>query len=142
MIGPVSSINIRLPMILLNDVRFEPPAGAAVRRITNWPATNEPDENASNLLLLAGASSDGSWGYELAGYSGPNEDGCWGIYGGSFDDGDSVRLSSGLRLPKAPTFSIHDGGHSDVEWFPGHEGDQICVDEQGRAMYFIAFIGR
>lgn len=129
-------------MILHNDVRFEPPAGATVRRITNWPGTNEPDESASNLLFLAGPVGDGSWWYELAGYSGPNEDGCWAIWGGSFDEGDSVRLSSGLRLPKAPTFEIRHQGHPDVDWFPGHQDDQICVDEQGRALYFTAFIGR
>jgi hypothetical protein len=51
-------------------------------------------------------------------------------------------LSSGLRLEKAPGFDVRDRGYRDVQWFPGHQDDGICVDSKGRAVYFDAFVGR
>jgi hypothetical protein len=131
------------PVDLRGGTQFAPPAGAAVARIKNWPADDlsEPDGLTTGLLLLGGERPDGSWWYELAGFGdGPNADGCWLIYGGSFDEGETVRLSSGLRLTKAPGFDIRPDGYDDVEWFPGHTYDAICVDELGRAAYFQAFI--
>ncbi len=132
-----------LPVGLRGGKTFDPPPGSVVGRIKNWPAGDiyEPDGLPIGGLLLGGERADGSWWYELAGFYGPTNDGCWSIFGGSFDEGDSVRLSSGLRLPKAPEFAIRTHGHDDVDWFPGHQDDSICVDEQGRAVYFDAFIG-
>jgi hypothetical protein len=133
-----------LPVQLTNNTTFAPPAGAVVQRIKNWPANpaNEVDGFQPDVLLLGGSRPDGSWWYEIAGFPGPNEQGCWRIAGGSFDEGDSVRLSSGLRLPKAPGFRIQPQGYDSVQWFPGHEADGICVDALGRALYFDAFIAR
>jgi hypothetical protein len=113
-------------------------------RLRNWPAhpATEAEGLLPGVLLLGGERPDGTWWYELAGFRGPEGDGCWPIFGGSFDEGGTVRLSSGLRLPKAPDFVIRTYGHDDVEWFPGHQDDSICVDEQGRAVYFDAWIGR
>jgi hypothetical protein len=144
-VGVIDAATTAPPFVLRGRARFAPPPGASVERVKNWPgtATSEPDEPTSGLLLLGGQRTDGSWWYELAGFGdGPNQDGCWLIYGGSFDVGDAVVLSSGLRLPKAPSFEIRAEGHDDVDWFPGHQDDAICVDEQGRAVYFQAFIGK
>lgn len=144
-VGVIERTADGFPAQLRGGTQFAPAPGASVERIKNWPGadTAELPGLTSGLLLLGGERADGSWWYELAGFGdGPNEDGCWLIYGGSFDDGQTVRLSSGLRLPKAPSFEILDEGHDDVEWFPGHQDDAICVDEQGRAAYFDAFIGR
>jgi hypothetical protein len=133
-----------LPVTLRGGEMFEPPASSKVDRLDNWPVGDVGDAEGliANVLLLGGRRADGSWWYELAGFPGPNQDGCWSIYGGSFDEGESVRLSSGLRLPKAAGFEIRTHGHDDVQWFPGHQDDSICVDDEGRAVYFDAFIGR
>jgi hypothetical protein len=130
------------PFGLRGGGRFEVPPGAMVRRLTNWPAdpADEPDELGPGMLLLGGQAADGSWWYEVAGF-GPTGDGCWPIYGGSFDRGDSVQFSSGLEVPKAPTFEIRSHGHSSVGAFPGHQDDSVCIDDQGRATYFDLFIG-
>lgn len=141
-IGAITSTD--LPVPLTNNTSFAPPAGAVVQRIKNWPANpaNEVDGFQPDALLLGGSRPDGTWWYEIAGF-GASEEGCWRIAGGSFDEGDSVRLSSGLRLPKAPEFRIETHGHDrdNVQWFPGHQDDGICVDAKGRAVYFDAFIG-
>lgn len=111
MVGVVTSATGTLPVTFRGGGGLAPPPGATVERIKNWPGSEaaEPEGPSSGLLLLGGQRADGSWWYELAGYGdGPNQDGCWLIYGGSFDEGDSVRLSSGLRLPKAPGFEIRD----------------------------------
>ena len=142
-VGVINDAAPGLPVDLQGGTQFSPQPGVAVERIKNWPGGDEPEGLAEGLLLLGGQRPDGSWWYELAGFGeGPNDDGCWSIYGGSFDEGETVRLSSGLRLPKAPSFEILDEGHDDVDWFPGHQDDSICVDEHGRAVYFGAFIGR
>ena len=135
------------PVALTNGTIFAPPAGAPVERIKNWPASDTygAEGITPGLLLLGGSRPDGSWWYEIAGIGGgPDSEGCWSIYGGSWDEGDSVRFSSGLRLPKAPGFRIETHGHDsdNVQWFPGHQDDSICIDAQGRALYFDAFIGR
>ncbi len=133
-----------LPVPLTNNTMFAPPASAVVQRIKNWPGgpANEVEGFEPDTLLLGGSRPDGSWWYELAGF-GVGDEHCWRIAGGSFDEGGSVWLSSGLRLPKAPGFRIETHGHDgdNVQWFPGHQDDGICVDAQGRAVYFEAFIG-
>ena len=134
------------PVALTNGATFSPPSGAVAERIKNWPAgdADEVEGIIPGVLLLGGSRPEGSWWYELIGVGGgPNEEGCWSVQGGSFDEGGSVRLSSGLRLPKAPGFRIETHGHDgdNVQWFPGHQDDSICVDAQGRAVLFDAFIG-
>jgi hypothetical protein len=131
------------PVALVGGKQFSPDTGAHVGRIKNWPADTaaEAEGLSEGLLLLGGERADGSWWYELAGFAGPNEHGCWPIYGGSFDRGEAVQLSSGLWLTKAPGFEIRDSAHEDMQWFPGHSDDYICVDEQGRAVYFGPFRG-
>jgi hypothetical protein len=56
-----------------------------------------------------------------------------------------VRFTSGLRLPKVAGFNVRGGMNDRVleedMGFPGHQDDNICIDEQGRAVYFIRFIG-
>jgi len=150
-IGVIGEQAGTLPVSLVGGSTFPPSSSASVVRIRNWPNLDAPQDPSEDLvrldpgvLLLAGQRADGSWWYELAGEGGSVDEGCWTIRGGSFDEGDSVRLSSGLRLPKAPGFRIETHGHDsdNVQWFPGHGGDGICIDEQGRAVYFDAFIGR
>jgi hypothetical protein len=65
--------------------------------------------------------------------------GLW--YGGSFDTGDSIRFSSGLRVAKAPGFSIRPADTRGVQPFPGHADDSACVDSTGKARYFQLFVG-
>jgi hypothetical protein len=148
-IGVIAKQVATPPVLLRGDRTFPPSPGASVERIRNWPDLDAPADPFADfprldpeVLLLAGQRSDGVWWYELA--DGANQDGCHMIYGGSFDEGDTVRLSSGLRLPKAPGFNVRGGGRvlDDVDSFPGHGGDGICVDEQGRAIYFNRFIGQ
>lgn len=143
-VGVIETSTSALPVTLRGGGTFAPPVGSRVDRLDNWPTNDvsEAEGLIADVLLLGGRRADGSWWYELAGFTGANEDGCWSIYGGSFDEGDSVRLSSGLRLPKAAGFEIRAHSHDDVQWFPGHQDDGICVDESGRAVYFDAFIGR
>jgi len=128
---------------------LRPTAGARVERIYNWPGDAsdkdglyEPVGLQNGLLLLGGERPDGSWWYELAYHW--DEGPCFAtIRGGSFDGGDSVRFSSGLRVPKAPGFNVRSQDRpldSDMG-FPGHQEDSICLDEQGRAASFERFIG-
>ena len=147
-IGVIAEQTATLPVRLVGDKTFPPSSSASVVRIRNWPDLDAPKDPFADLvrldpgvLLLAGQRADESWWYVLA--DTPNQDGCHSIRGVSFDEGDSVRLSSGLRLPKAPGFRIETHGHDSdsIHWFPGHGDDSICVDEQGRAVYFDAFIG-
>jgi hypothetical protein len=142
-VGVIVSAAVAPPISLRDGRKFAPPPGSTVERIKNWPAwdTYEAEGIFPDLLLLGGQRPDGSWWYQLAGSDGPNDEGCWRIGGGSFEEGDRIRLSSGLVLPKAPGFEIRADGHEDSQWFPGHQDDSICVDEQGRAVYFDAFIG-
>ena len=143
-VGVIASTDETMPVRFSGGGEFAPPPGATVDRIRNWPSTdsnpgaNDPDRLMAGTLLLGGQRSDGSWWYELADFAG--DDGCHRILGGSFDDGESVRLSSGLRLPKAPGFEIRAHGRS-TQVFPGHQDDIICVDDQGRAVFFELFIG-
>jgi hypothetical protein len=143
-VGVIASTNEMLPVRFSGGGEFAPPPGATVERVRNWPATDsspaatDPDRLSAGTLLLGGQRPDGSWWYQLADFV--SNDGCRRIYGGSFDDGDSVRLSSGLRLPKAPGFEIRAHGRS-TDVFPGHQDDVICIDDQGRAVYFELFIG-
>jgi hypothetical protein len=48
-------------------------------------------------------------------------------------------------LPKVAGFNVRGGMNDRVleedMGFPGHQDDNICIDEQGRAVYFIRFIG-
>ena len=143
-IGVVAEAAAGPPISLRAGTTFAPPTSARVDRIWNWPAGTSDQATGviPELLLLGGERTDGSWWYQLAGFPGPNADGCWVVVGGSFDRGDSVQLSSGLILPKAPNFEIRTHGHDDVEWFPGHQDDSICINELGQAEYFDAFIGR
>jgi hypothetical protein len=142
-VGVVQDPVVAPPVSLRGGSTFAPPADAEVERVKNWPAreTDEAEGILPNLLLLGGQRPDGSWWYQLAGFRGMS-DGCWTVVGGSFDEGDAVQLSSGLVLPKAPDFEIRTHGQDDVQWFPGHQDDSICVDDQGRAVYFDAFVGR
>ena len=111
-----------------------------MQRLENWGDTYGPSlDLEAGVLLLGGQRDDGSWWYQLAGYANddPSDDeGCWPIGGGSFDDGRSIRLSNGLRLPKAPGFEASMGGIvvAASAAFPGREGDWICVDIEGRAV--------
>jgi hypothetical protein len=143
-VGVIASTNEMLPVTFAGGGEFAPPPGSTVDRIQNWPSTastptaKDPDRLMAGTLLLGGHRSDGTWWYELVDFA--SDDGCHRITGGSFDDGDSVRLSSGLRLPKAPGFEIRSYGRS-TDVFPGHQDDVICIDDQGRAVYFELFIG-
>jgi hypothetical protein len=143
-VGVIASTDETMPVRFSAGGEFAPPPGATVDRIWNWPSTESthwatnPDRLSAGTLLLGGQRPDGSWWYQLADFA--SNDGCHRIAGGSFDEGDSVRLSSGLRLPKAPGFEIRDHG-SGVQAFPGHQADVICIDEQGRAVFFDLAIG-
>jgi hypothetical protein len=134
-VSEVVSNNWRLPLTLQDGSVF-PPGGESVRRVKNWPGdvVSEPDEIREGSLILAGQNPDGSWWYQISG-SGANQDGCWPIYGGSFNEGDSIWFSSGLRVAKAPDFEIRDAWDV-ADPFPGHGGDLVCVDDQGLARYF------
>ncbi len=140
-VGVVVSTTWALP-VTLDDGRVFPPGSSSVRRIKNWPAgdVREPDEIRDGSLLLAGRDADGWW-FEIAGGFGPDPDDCWPIYGGSFDEGATIRFSSGLRVPKAAGFEIRDSGYHDVQAFPAHQDDYVCVDKLGRAVFFQLFIG-
>jgi hypothetical protein len=148
-VGVIDEFAAALPVKLDGGLIFAPPPGARVERIYNWPADSsddglyEPMGLDEEQLLLGGQRPDGSWWYELAGHS--SDGACYAtIQGGSFDAGDSVRFSSGLRLPKAPGFNVQGEGRvlGDDAGFPGHNGDNICIDKQGRAVWFERFIGR
>jgi hypothetical protein len=143
-VGVIASDRGGVPFDLANGSVFDPPIGATVRRLRNWPArsSTEPEEVISGSLLLGGEAGDGSWWYEIAGSAGPNEDGCWSIYVGSFDQGDFVQFSSGLRVPKDLAFEIRRTGDDNSAVFPGHQADSVCIDEAGRAQYFELFAGR
>ena len=104
MIGVIDQLAPSMPVKLRGGLTFAPPPAARVERIYNWPGDSsdkdelyEPEGLEEGLLLLGGQRPDGSWWYELAYHA---EDGpCFAtIRGGSFDGGDSVRFSSGLRL--------------------------------------------
>ena len=139
-VGVVASAD---PLTLTSGSSF-PPSGGHADRITNWPndpAFEEPDARPETLLL-GGQRANSSWWYELVGTGGPNPDGCWPLYGGSFDQGDSIQFSSGLRVPKASTFEIRLHGQAGLQPFPGHRNDFVCLDETGAALYFDLFVGR
>ena len=129
------------PFDLEDGSRFSPPVAAEIRRIKNWPvdSVREDGDVSLNSLLLGGSDSNGWW-YEVV-TDGPNVDGCWSLYGGSFDTGDSIRFSSGLRVAKAPGFSIRPADTHGVQPFPGHADDSVCVDSTGKARYFQLFVG-
>jgi hypothetical protein len=131
------------PSITLASGVVFPPTGVAASRLKNWPASPASEEDVARpgSLLLGGQRVDGTWWYELAGFGGPNSDGCWSVYGGSFDEGDSVWFSSGLRVPKAATFEVRPIGQKSVQPFPGHAADSVCLDTSGRALYFDLFVG-
>lgn len=142
-VGIVVSTTWVLPATL-DDGSVFPPDSATVRRVENWPGgeVHEPDEIREGSLLLAGQDPDGSWWYEIAEGT-ANPEGCWPIFGGSFDEGTTIWFSSGLRVPKAPDFEIRVPPGSDpARAFPGHTDDLVCVDEQGLGRYFELFEGR
>jgi hypothetical protein len=130
------------PFNLESDGMFPPEAGTA-RRITNWPADPAFEEQEARVgtLVLGGQQADGTWWYELVGSGGPTQGGCWPLYGGSFDEGDTIRFSSGLRVPKAPNFEIRPSGTGTAEAFPGHRTDSVCLDRTGQAVSFELDIG-
>jgi hypothetical protein len=71
-VGVIAVTTSAPPVVLTSGGRFAPPAGAKVSRIENWPAreTDEPVGILQDLLLLLGGQrADGSWWYELAGFS-------------------------------------------------------------------------
>lgn len=140
-IGMIATDATRPPITLEGGRQFPPQPGVSAQRLDNWGDTYTPESPYAGFLLLGGQRADGSWWYQVAGYEGPEspaEDGCWPIGGGSFDEGTSVRLSDGLRLPKAPGFYIHSWVDlSASEAFPGREDDYICVDLEGRATYLF-----
>lgn len=109
----------------------------------NWPA-DPAFEGAPipDTLLLGGGSSNGGWWYELAGSGGPNADGCWPLFGGAFDDGETVWFSSGLRVPKAPGFNVRPSDRNIEDPFPAHRDDFVCIDSKGRATYLEVLVGR
>jgi hypothetical protein len=121
-----------------------PPTPGSVERLKNWPANPAFEEVDvwPDTLLLGGQTEDGSWWYQLAGAGGPTTDGCWPIYGGSFDEGETIRFSSGLRVPKAGSFEIRPTDQQLKQVFPGHASDFVCIDRMGSAVYFELFIGR
>jgi hypothetical protein len=127
------------PLTLVDGGVF-PSSGGAARRVKNWPtdSVTEEDQIGFGSLLLAGRDADGGWWYAIG--DGQSTD-CWPIYGGSFDEGDSIWFSSGLRVPKAPDFAIHSFGDP-AEAFPGHADDFVCVDAQGVARYIELFQAR
>jgi hypothetical protein len=128
---------------VIKEAASAPPVAlrARVNWVKNWPGEADEAEGLySETLLLGGQRPDASWSYELAGWN--DADGCWFIFGGSFDRGDTVQFSSGLTVPKAPGFEIRGditGERIDREGFPGHEGDLICLDETERAVFFLLF---
>jgi len=128
------------PIGLEGGEAFEPPKSVNVERIRNWPADarSEPDGIHEGDLLFGGARDDGSWWYQLV-IGGFPRPACVLVYGGSFDRGDAVQLSSGVILPKAEGFEIRDPAPGPSSWFPGHAADAICVDLDGRAIYFQPF---
>ena len=144
-VGVVEEAAEAPPVALRGGVTFAPPPGAPVERVRNWPEriTDEPEGIYPNLLLLGGQRADGSWWYELAGFVESEIPECWTIVGGSFDRGNAVQLSSGLVLPKAAGFETRPDYPTDKkDWFPGHQDDSICVDDQGRAVRFDVLVGR
>ena len=107
----------------------------------NWP--NDPTfeaEPAPDTLLIGGGSAEAGWWYQLVGSGGPNTDACWPLFGGAFDEGNSVWFSSGLRLPKAATFETRPSDRENA--FPAHRDDFVCVDAEGRAAYLEVLVGR
>ena len=99
-------------------------------------------------LVLAGAGNPPAWWAALesrrrirpSGASGSADlpDGlCWTIYGGAFDERDSIQFSTGLRLRKAAEF------HVQMTWikdpFPARDGDSFCVNRAG-AVTSLEFI--
>jgi hypothetical protein len=132
------------PPFELDTGQAFPPDGSEPRRIKNWPANPafEEQDPRPGTLLLGGQASNGSWWYELVGFGGPTSDECWPLFGGSFDDGDTIWFSSGLRVLKAPDFKIRRYGQDDVEAFPGHSDDSVCIDREGRALHFDLFVGQ
>ncbi len=140
-IGIVAQDAIWPPVLLEGGRQFAPPPGVEAVPLDNWGDTTTPESPEAGMLLLGGQRDDGTWWYQLAGYGrsvadSPASDGCWDIRGGSFDEASSIRLSDGLRLPKAAGFEVR--GYGDPPWpnaFPGRGSDTICVDAQGRAVY-------
>lgn len=59
--------------------------------------------------------------------------------GGAWDDGDSIHLSSGLRLSKAESFTV-EPDYLDEAPFPLREADTICLDATGAVMSVRIFI--
>lgn len=143
-IGVVQETRKDVPVELDDGTTFPPDLDAPVRRVRNWPAWSEfeREDIEEGALLLAGPDADGGWWYELVDFFGPSEEGCWFLHGGSFDEGETIRFSSGLRVPKASAFEIRQHGHMDVQAFPGHQDDRICINRAGEAVYFDLFVGR
>ena len=141
-VGVIDQVVSANEVTFVNGGTFAPPPEAEVERLKNWPGSEaaEPPLTSSGNLLLGGVREDGSWWYQLAGYAGPNEEGCWPVYGGSFDRGASIQFSSGLIAPKAGAFEVRANGHSG-DWFPGHQDDNVCLNSDGQAVYFQLFIG-
>ena len=153
-IGVIEHPAASLPVALRGGATFAPPSGAVVTRLHNWPSSTadeadglyEPVGLEEGVLLFGGRRADASWWYQLA-YPGFGGDCAYVIHGGSFDDGDGVHFSSGVRLPKAPGFNVRGQGSGPIQTFtddmgfPGHMDDSICLDEQGRATWFDRFIG-
>ena len=127
------------PPFNLDDGSVFPSSSAsAPRQLYNWPEKPpSPDDGFPVFdgdLLFAGTDANGETWFEVAGQ--PLDDPCWYIGGGSFDDGDAVLFSSGLRVSKAPGFTVRGVDTSKDPGLPGHEYDQVCLDRTGAALYF------
>jgi hypothetical protein len=86
-----------------------------------------------SVLLLAGHDPDGSAWYAAAQQR--DDDACpFGIRGaGVYDEGSALHFSTGLILPKDPSFAL-DLDYHDIEEFPLRSADTICVDRSGKAV--------
>ena len=128
------------PIKLEGGLRLDPPPGTRVERLRNTPdnLNYEPEGIEAGDFLIGGECADGSWWYELVDTSLPR-DKCEFVYGGSFDRGDAVQLATGVVLPKVKGFVIEDADPEPSRWFPGRGPDSICVDAQGRAVFFRPF---
>ena len=145
-VGIVAETTEVTPVALTNGQSFAPPPDAVIDVLDNWPGDDRVHEEGffAGTLLLGGKRQDGSWWYEPALDEDPADPPCWAISGGAFDEGDSIRLSSGVRLQKSPDFDVRTdlGGPPPTDAFPGRPYDAVCINDQGEVAYFTVFTPR